>query len=328
MVCEVARPEPVCKQPVGRGGPLLPGLRLDGPHSGRAATPAPFVFGASPLPLRPDRTRRFVALSGGEAARPLGRVRLVGAGPGDPELLTVKAARALAEADVVVHDRLIPAEVLAQARSEARRIYVGKRKSHHSVPQDGINDLLVALAREGLDVVRLKAGDPFVFGRGGEELIACRAAGVPCEVVPGVSAGLAAAAAAGAPVTHRGVAQAVTFVTGHAAGAGGEPDLDWVALARPNQTVVVYMGLSTAPAIAARLIEAGRDGSTPVLAVENASRPEERRVLTTLAGLGQAVAALDGPAVLIVGEAAAMAEVAATDQPAFAAPALGRAVRP
>lgn len=256
-----------------------------------------------------NRSGHLVALSGGEAARPLGRVMLVGAGPGDPELLTVKAVRALGAADVVVHDRLIPRAVLDHARRDARMIYVGKRKSHHSVPQEGINDLLVALAREGLSVVRLKAGDPFVFGRGGEELAACRAARVPCEVVPGVTAGLAAAASAGAAVTHRGVAQAVTFVTGHAAGAGGEPDLDWAALARSNQTVVVYMGLSTAGAVAARLVEAGRQASTPVLAVENASRPDERRVLTTLAGLAEAVRELDGPAVLIIGEVAGSADL-------------------
>jgi uroporphyrin-III C-methyltransferase len=276
---------------------------------GRTATSAPLVIvQEASLPTDRDRNGRFVALTGGDAARPLGRVLLVGAGPGDPELLTLKAVRALAGADVVVHDRLIPQAVLDHARPGARLIYVGKRKSHHSVPQDGINDLLVALAREGLTVVRLKAGDPFVFGRGGEELTACRDAGVPCEVIPGVSAGLAAAASAGAPVTHRGVAQAVTFVTGHAAGAGGEPDLDWASLARPNQTVVVYMGLSTAPVIAARLAEAGRAGSTPALLVENASRPEERRVLTSLAGLADAAASLDGPVVLIIGEVAAMAD--------------------
>ena len=150
------------------------------------------------------------------------------------------------------------------------------------MPQDEINRLLVAFAREGLTVVRLKGGDPFMFGRGGEELEACRAAGVVCHVVPGVTAALAAGAAAGAPLTHRGAAQAVTFVTGHAA-AGGEPDLDWASLAKANQTVVIYMGLSTAAAIAARLMAAGRAASTPALIVENASLPTERRIVTTLA---------------------------------------------
>ena len=246
-------------------------------------------------------------------AREQGRVWLVGAGPGDPELLTLKAARVLADADVVVHDRLVSDEILDFAPN-ARRIHVGKRKSKHSVPQDGINDLIVALALDGLKVVRLKGGDPFVFGRGGEEMLACRAAGVPCEVVPGVSAGLAASASAGAPLTHRGLSQAVTFVTGHAAPAAGgdgweEPALDWAVLARPNHTVVVYMGLSTVGVIAQRLTAAGRAPQTPALIVENASRADERRVLTTVAGLAEAAEGLDGPAILIIGEVAALAEV-------------------
>lgn len=264
-----------------------------------------------------ERDGRLAVFDGGEGgrARPHGsngKVWLVGAGPGDPELLTLKAARVLAAADVVVHDRLIPQAVLALAAPGARLIYVGKRKSHHSVPQDGINELLVALAAQGFQVVRLKGGDPFVFGRGGEEMLACRAAGVACEVVPGVSAALAASASAHAPLTHRGLAQAVTFVTGHAAPKGdegwAEPELDWASLARPNHTVVVYMGLSTAPAIAARLTGAGRSAQTPVLLVENASRADERRVLTVLADLPQAAARLSGPAILIIGEVAALAE--------------------
>ena len=245
----------------------------------------------------------------------MGRVMLVGAGPGDPELLTVKAVRALGRAQVVVHDRLVSAEVLALIAPGARRLYVGKRRSQHSVPQAEVDALLVALAREGLEVVRLKGGDPFIFGRGGEEMLACRAAGVPCEVVPGITAAQAASALAGAPLTHRGVAQAVTLVTGHAApdgeGAWTEPNLDWDALARTNQTIAVYMGVATAPALASRLQAAGRAPSTPVLIVENASRPDERRVLTSLAGLREAVAQIDGPAVLLIGETAAMAQVSA-----------------
>jgi uroporphyrin-III C-methyltransferase len=254
---------------------------------------------------------RLVVLKGRpeSAGAAPGVVWLVGAGPGDPELLTLKALRLLQGADVVVHDRLTPQPILDLARPDARMIDVGKRKSRHTLPQDGINALLVGLAREGLKVVRLKGGDPFLFGRRGEELEYCRAAGVEAHVVPGVTAALAAAAGAGAPLTHRGLAQAVTFVTGHAA-SGGEPDLDWRSLAQTNHTVAVYMGLSTAARIAERLIAAGRQGSTPVAVVENASLPDERRLLTTLAGLAEAVQGLDGPALLIIGEVAALADVA------------------
>jgi uroporphyrin-III C-methyltransferase len=231
----------------------------------------------------------------------------VGAGPGDPELLTIKALKALSAADVVVHDGLVSDEILDLAPASARRISVAKRKSRHSYCQDEINRMLVAFAKDGLTVVRLKGGDAFMFGRGGEELEAARAAGLAVHVVPGVTAALAAGASAGAPLTHRGAAQAVTFVTGHAA-KGGEPDLDWQALAKANQTVVVYMGLSMAAPIAARLMAAGRAGSTPALIVENASRADERRLKTTLAGLAEAASELKGPALLIVGEAMALAQ--------------------
>ena len=248
--------------------------------------------------------RRLVVLGAKSAAA--GRVWLVGAGPGDPDLLTVKALKVLNTADVVVHDGLVSGEILELAPASARRISVAKRKSRHSYAQDEINRMLVAFALEGLTVVRLKGGDPFMFGRGGEELEACREAGVECDVVPGVTAALAASAAAGAPLTHRGSAQAVTFVTGHAA-SGAEPDLDWASLAKANQTVVIYMGVSTAAAIAGRLTGAGRLAATPALIVENASRADERRIVTTLGGLADAAAGLTGPALLIVGEAMALA---------------------
>jgi uroporphyrin-III C-methyltransferase len=263
---------------------------------------------------RDDRSkaRRGLVALGGAPVRKTGAVWLVGAGPGDPELLTIKALKALQAADVVVHDGLVSDEILDLAPAAARRISVAKRKSRHSYSQDEINRMLTAFAQEGLNVVRLKGGDPFIFGRGGEELEAARAAGIACHVVPGVTAALAAGASAGAPLTHRGSAQAVTFVTGHAAQKGdagfGEPDLDWAALAKPNQTVVIYMGLSMAAPIAARLMAAGRAGSTPALIVENASRTDERRIVTTLAGLAEAAAALAGPALLIVGEAMALAQ--------------------
>jgi uroporphyrin-III C-methyltransferase len=254
----------------------------------------------------PPQNRRLVVLDRPTGAAVPGAVWLVGAGPGDPDLLTVKAARVIGQADVIVHDGLVSAEILDLAPSGARLIDVAKRKSRHTLPQDDINQLMVALATQGLTVVRLKGGDPFIFGRGGEELAACRAAGVTVHVVPGVTAALAAAASAGAPLTHRGSAQSVTFVTGHA--AHGEPDLDWASLARANQTVVIYMGLTTAGLVSGRMIAAGRDASTPALIVLNASRPDEQRLPTTLGRLAETAEGLSGPALLMVGEAMALAQ--------------------
>ena len=270
----------------------------------------------------PPKAARLVVL-GARSARAVegsapssgrGVVWLVGAGPGDPDLLTLRALKLIQSADVIVHDGLVSEAILALAPARARLIDVAKRRSRHSYPQEEISRMLAAFALEGLTVVRLKGGDPFIFGRGGEEMEACRAAGVDCRVVPGVTAALAAGAGAGAPLTHRGAAQAVTFVTGHAK-AGEAPDLDWPALARANQTVVVYMGLATAGAVGARLIGAGRAPSTPALIVENASLPDERRVVTTLGALGEAAAGLGGPAILIVGEAMALAQASNPPSP-------------
>jgi uroporphyrin-III C-methyltransferase len=261
------------------------------------------------MPRRHSHTkdaRSLVLLDGASTPAGAGRVWLVGAGPGDPDLLTLKALKVLATADVVVHDGLVSGAILDLAPAAARRISVAKRASRHAYEQGEINRMLVAFARQGLTVVRLKGGDAFVFGRGGEELEACREAAVECHIVPGITAALAACASAGAPLTHRGAAQSVTFVTGHAK-AGEAPDLDWPTLARVNQTVVIYMGLAKAGDIAAKLMAAGRSGSTPALIVENASLPEERRIPTTLAGLGEAAQTLTGPALLIVGEAMALA---------------------
>lgn len=267
---------------------------------------------SNPAARRRNTASRLVVLGGKAVARPQGLVWLVGAGPGDPDLLTVKALRLIGQADVIVHDGLVPDEILSLSSAAARRIDVAKRKSRHTLPQDEINRLLVAFALEGLNVVRLKGGDPFVFGRGGEELEACRAAGVECHVVPGVTAALAACAGAGAPLTHRGLAQSATIVTGHGA-AGETPDLDWAALARPNHTVAIYMGLTQAATLSERLIGAGRDGATPALIVVEASRPNEQRVKTTLAQLAVAAEHLSGPALLIIGEAMALADASGTE---------------
>jgi len=241
---------------------------------------------------------------------PQGRVLLVGAGPGDPELLTMRAVRALKSADVVFYDRLVGDGVLDYARREAEMIPVGKGKGAHSVPQEEINAQLVARARVGQTVVRLKGGDPFVFGRGGEELDALRAAGIPIEVVPGITAGIAAAASLQIPLTHRDVSHTVTFVSGHEAG-GKEPSfdhLDLAALAAGNNTLVVYMGVSTAAVIAGKLVEAGFRPELPVIAVENASRSDERRVITTITALAANpdLLGLKSPAVLIFGEVAGL----------------------
>ncbi len=239
-----------------------------------------------------------------------GYVAIVGAGPGDPDLLTVKALRALQDADVVVHDRLVGDGVLDLIRRDAARIYVGKQKSNHSVPQAGINELLVSLARQGKRVVRLKGGDPFVFGRGGEEIDALRAAGIEVSVVPGITAATGCAASLGMPLTHRDCASAVTFVTGH--GVGGDPDIDWSALAAPRHTLVVYMGLSRAGALAESLIGAGRAPGTPVAIIENGTRVDERVVTGTLSSLPSLVTAarVGAPALIVVGEVAALAEAA------------------
>jgi len=239
-----------------------------------------------------------------------GRVLLVGAGPGDPELLTVKAVRALKAADVILYDRLVGLGILDHARREAELIPVGKAKGQHSVPQSEINAILIARARAGQTVVRLKGGDPFIFGRGGEELDALREAGIPIEIVPGVTAGIAAAASLQIPLTHRDVSHTVTFLSGHEAG-GEEPSfehLDLAALASGKNTLLVYMGVTTAGVVAKKLLDAGFAPSLPVIAVENASREDERRVAATIADLAAHPErlGLKSPAILIFGEVAGL----------------------
>ncbi len=239
-----------------------------------------------------------------------GIVHLVGAGPGDPELLTLKALRLLSEADVIVYDRLVGQQILDLARRDADRFYVGKARSNHSVPQDQIHDLLVEQARLGKRVVRLKGGDPFVFGRGGEEVEALRQAGIAVHITPGITAALGCAAAAGVPLTHRDHAQSVTFVTGHSKdGDHAHPlQLDWSALSAPHHTLVVYMGVATAKEIAGKLLRHGRMPETPVLVIENGTRPDARYMPASLATLEAAIAAQppSGPALLIIGEVAGL----------------------
>jgi uroporphyrin-III C-methyltransferase/precorrin-2 dehydrogenase/sirohydrochlorin ferrochelatase len=244
--------------------------------------------------------------SGSEGAS-IGSVALVGAGPGDPGLLTLRALRALQDADVVLHDRLVSREVLALARREADIVEVGKSGQGHSVAQTTINELMVEHARAGRRVVRLKGGDPFIFGRGGEELEYLRARGVPYEVVPGVTAALACAAYAGIPLTHRDHAGSLRLVTAHC--RDSLDSTDWRSLASARETLAIYMGVAMLPVLRAELLRHGRAPSTPVAFVENGSRPQQRVVVGTLDDLEELAAreTIRTPALLIVGEVAALA---------------------
>jgi uroporphyrin-III C-methyltransferase/precorrin-2 dehydrogenase/sirohydrochlorin ferrochelatase len=257
-----------------------------------------------------------------------GRVLLVGAGPGDPELLTLKAVRALKAADVILYDRLAGTAVLDHARREVELIPVGKSKGDHSVPQAKIQELMIERARGGQTVVRLKGGDPLIFGRAGEEIAALNEAGIEVEIIPGITAGLAAAASLQIPLTHRDVSHSLTFVSGHEAG-GDEPSfdhLDLAALGKGESTLLVYMGVSTAGIIANKLLQAGWKPDCPVVAVENASRDNERRVATTLAELAAKPERLqlNSPAILIFGEVAGL-PAAGRVEDALSSPELSRA---
>jgi uroporphyrin-III C-methyltransferase len=237
-----------------------------------------------------------------------GRVHLVGAGPGDPDLITVRGRRLLEAADAVVHDRLVGSGLLDLIPATALRVDVGKAGYRHAITQPEINATLIRLARAGLEVVRLKGGDPFVFGRGGEEAEALRVAGIPFEVVPGITAGIAGPTAAGIPVTQRGVARSVAFVTGHEDTSAGGPPIDWSSLARID-TLVVYMAGRTAAIVARSLLAAGRVPGTPAALVLDASLPSQEVRLTELGSLAAAGAGpTDGrAALLVIGDVVALA---------------------
>jgi uroporphyrin-III C-methyltransferase len=242
------------------------------------------------------------------------RVTLVGAGPGDPELLTLKAARALASARLVLYDHLVSKEVLALLPARADRVYVGKESAHHALPQDAIIELMLRLARSGRPVLRLKGGDPYTFGRGGEEAQALAEAGVPFEVIPGISAAQGAAATAGIPLTHRDHASSVLYVTGHLrADRHDSLALDWPALARERQTLVVYMGIASLPVLAAQLIHHGLASDTPAAIVERATLPTQRTLVGTLQAL-PALAQEHGvrsPALILIGSVVSLSAVLA-----------------
>ena len=235
-----------------------------------------------------------------------GSVALVGAGPGDPGLLTIRGRRLLRRADVVVYDRLVDPRLLALAPPGARRVFVGKAGGHHAVEQTAINELLVLHARRGRRVVRLKGGDPFVFGRGGEEAEALVAAGIPFEVVPGVTSAVAVPAAAGIPVTHRDVASSFAVVTGHESTRGRR--VDWARLAGAVDTLVVLMGLASLPRIARELVAAGRLASTPAAVVQAGTTADQRIVTGTLADIAERAAAarLEPPVTVVIGEVVAL----------------------
>lgn len=254
------------------------------------------------------------ARSLGEAVHP---VHLVGAGPGDPDLLTLKALRVLQAAEVVVYDKLVSEAILALIPIGATRIFAGKVARNHHMPQAEINALLVSLARSGRRIVRLKGGDPFLFGRGGEEAEALARSGLSFVIVPGVTSASGCTAYAGIPLTHRGLAHGVRFVTGHTQDEDGGLDLNWASLADPDTTLVVYMGRINVGLIAERLIAHGLAAETPAAAIIDGTRPDQETILTTLSALPHRLEALSraAPTLLVIGRVVALAETLAWLRP-------------
>lgn len=258
----------------------------------------------------------------------VGRVYLVGAGPGDPELLTIKAERVLGLADAVVHDRLVSPEILDLVPAESERIYVGKTGPDHHMAQEEISQLLVDLAKAGKTVVRLKGGDPFIFGRGSEEALHLVRNGISYEVVPGVTAASGVGASLGLPLTHRGLATGVRLLTAHRRGGKGL-ELDWSRLADPRTTLVFYMGLGTLPEISQQLIAEGLPADTPAAAIARGTAPDQRQILSTLSDLPEAVAeaGLETPALFVIGQVTDLArslnwqdlEIEGSDAPEYKA---------
>lgn len=255
-----------------------------------------------------DIANQMMTQSLAEWTAPKGEVYLVGAGPGDPELLTLKALRLMQQADVVIYDRLVSAPILELCRRDAEKVYVGKARSNHSVPQEGINALLVKYAQAGKRVCRLKGGDPFIFGRGGEEIQELFAAGIPFQVVPGITAASGCSAYAGIPLTHRDYAQSVRFLTGHL--KAGSPELPWRELVYENQTLVLYMGLVGLEHICQQLIAHGQRPDMPVALVSKGTTPEQKVVVGTLSNIASKIAEyqIHAPTLTIIGEVVSLRE--------------------
>ena len=231
----------------------------------------------------------------------IGSVFLVGAGPGDPDLLTVKALRIIQSSDIIFYDQLISDEIKQLFPISTQAIYVGKIKNKHSIAQQDLNELLVQKAQQGLNICRLKGGDPFVFGRGGEEMLKLKASGIPVEIIPGITSASGASSYAGIPLTHRGISQGCTFITAH---TEKQPDINWQHLAKLNHTLVFYMGVSKANVISHQLINAGLSKTTPTAIIENGCRQQQRVITGQLKNLGQLITAnnINSPALIVVGD--------------------------